>query len=57
MRNATKQLAASVLRQCSGTVSILLQYNPDSESTFTSAQGQVTVTEIQLTALCIFCGV
>ena len=31
MRNATKQLAASVLRQCSGTISILLQYNPNSE--------------------------
>jgi len=32
MRNATKQLAASVLRQCSGTISIRLQYNPNSES-------------------------
>jgi len=31
MRNATKQLAASVLRQCSGTISILLQYNPNSK--------------------------
>lgn len=31
MRSATYDLAASVLRQCGNTLTMLVQYNPDSE--------------------------
>ena len=31
MRNATYELAANVLRQCGGSVNMLVQYNPNSE--------------------------
>ena len=31
MRNATYQLAANVLRQCGNSVTMLVQYNPESK--------------------------
>lgn len=36
MRSATYELAASVLRQCGNSITMLVQYLPDSEYSFTA---------------------